>query len=88
MERQELIKKIDQLLAKLTPDYIKAKYQELLKKEGEELGGGINAKHFVQHLLGIPEMRDTELMWAYDRIKHALYELLEQIPSLYYFDGD
>jgi len=29
-----------------------------------------------------------EAVWAYERLKPALRLALEQIPSLYYFEGD
>jgi hypothetical protein len=30
----------------------------------------------------------VEAVWAYDRLKPALQAAFEQIPSLYYFEGD
>jgi hypothetical protein len=42
----------------------------------------------VKHLLGEPQMRDVEAVWAYDQLKLAFRQAFEQIPSLYYFEGD
>jgi len=33
-------------------------------------------------------MRDMEAVWAYGRLKPAFQTAFEQIPSLYYFEGD
>jgi hypothetical protein len=31
---------------------------------------------------------DVEAVWAYDQLKPAFRRAFEQIPSLYYFEGD
>ena len=61
---------------------------ELLKKEGEELGGGINAMRLVRYLMGDPELPDQQLVWAYTAVKEKLEACIEGAPKLYYFSGD
>jgi hypothetical protein len=83
----ELEAKVDEVRARLTPATLERLCQDLLR-QGEEPGGGIGALRVVKHLLGDPDMRDGQAVWAYDRLKPAFRAALEQIPSLYYFHGD
>jgi hypothetical protein len=84
---EELRPQVEELQARLTPAFIEDAVRALLR-QGEDVGGGINAFRLVKHLLGNPQSRDVEVLWAYDRLKPALRSALEQIPSLYYFEGD
>jgi hypothetical protein len=52
------------------------------------VGGGINAFRLIQHWLGALAKEDARVRWAYERLKPALGAALEQVPSLYYFEGD
>jgi hypothetical protein len=36
----------------------------------------------------VPQLRDVEATWAYDRLKPALRIALAQSPSFCYFEGD
>ncbi|MBM4466353.1 MAG: hypothetical protein FJ014_12495 [Chloroflexi bacterium] len=87
MTYKELRPQIEELQARLTPAFIEDAVRALLR-QGEDVGGGINAFRLVKHLLGNPSLRDAEVLWAYERLKPALRSALEQIPSLYYFEGD
>jgi len=59
-----------------------------LMRQGEDVGGGVNAIRLVRHLLGDPQMPNPEAVWAYDRLKPGFRTAFEQIPSLFYFEGD
>ena len=87
MRYEELGQKVDEVRAKLVPADLERLCNDLLR-QGEEPGGGIEALRVVKHLLGDPQMRDAQAVWAYDRLKPALRAVFEQIPSLYYFQGD
>jgi hypothetical protein len=87
MSYKDLGQQVETLLPKLTPSLVEDAVRALLR-QGEDVGGGINAIRLVKHLLEIPQLRDVEAVWAYDRLKPALRVALEQIPSIYYFEGD
>lgn len=87
MKHKELGRQVEALQAELTPSFIERAVHTLLR-EGEDVGGGINATRLVKHLLGKPQVRDVEVTWAYDRLKPALRVALARVPSLYYFEGD
>jgi hypothetical protein len=82
-----LQERVTALQAELGPARVEAVIRELLR-QGEDVGGGINALRLVRHLLGDPAAGDAAARWAYERLKPALAAALEQIPSLYYFEGD
>jgi len=71
----------------LTPAYVQAEVEALLR-QGEDVGGGVNAFRLVKHLLGDVARSDDQVTWAYERLKPALGAALEQVASLYYFYGD
>ena len=87
MSYKGMEQKIEVLQLQLTPAFIENAVQTLLS-QGEDVGGGVNALRLVKHLLGIPQMRDAEAVWAYDRLKPAFRRIFQQISSLYYFEGD
>jgi hypothetical protein len=78
---------VESLQARLTPDFVEAQVRELLR-QGEDTGGGVNAFRLIKHWLGALAQNDAQVRWAYDRLKPALGAALEQVPSLYYFEGD
>jgi len=78
---------VEALRFRLTPDFVDVQVRELLR-QGEDVGGGINAFRLIQHWLGALAENDVAVMWAYDRLKPALGAALKEIPSLYYFEGD
>jgi len=87
MTYKELQQKVEELGTQLTPDFVQDAVRALLR-QGEDVGGGINAIRMVKYLLGNPQLRDVETTWAYERLKPALRSVFEQIPSLYFFEGD
>ncbi len=87
MSYEELRQRVEEIQPQLTPTFVENAVHALLR-EGEDVGGGVNAMRLVRHLLGTPQLRDVEATWAYDRLKPALRRALAQIPSLYYFEGD
>jgi hypothetical protein len=88
MSYKELRQKIESLQSQLTPAFLEGAFQTIIRQEGEDVGGGVNALRLVKHLLGNPQMGDVEAVWAYDQLKSALRDAFGQIPSLYYFEGD
>ena len=88
MRQEELQELIERLRVNLSPDMVERSMNWLLAKEGEELGGGINAMRLVRYMLGEPELTDPQLVWAYDSVKAGLEVCIEDVPSLYYFFGD
>ena len=78
---------VESLRSQLTPAYVEAQVGELLR-QGEDVGGGVNAFRLMRHLLGAAAESDEQVTWAYERLKPALGAALEQVPSLYYFEGD
>jgi len=87
MDTDKLKEVVESLQAKLTPDFVEAQVRELLRR-GEDVGGGVNAFRLIKHWLGSLADNDVVVRWAYDRLKPALGAALEQVPSLYYFEGD
>ena len=87
MDTGKLKEVVESLQAKLTPDFVEAQVRELLRR-GEDVGGGVNAFRLIKHWLGSLADNDVVVRWAYDRLKPALGAALEQVPSLYYFEGD
>ncbi len=87
MGYKELRQQVEALNCQLTPSFVEDVVGALLR-QGEDVGGGVNAFRLVTCLLGDPPLRDVEVTWAYDRLKPALRSTFEQIPSLYYFEGD
>jgi hypothetical protein len=84
---KELRQEIETLQTQLTPAFIEDAVRTLMR-QGEDVGGGVNAIRLVKHLLDEPQMRDVEAVWAYDRLKPVFREAFAQIPALYYFEGD
>lgn len=87
MSYKDLRQEIESLQARLTPAFVEDTVRTLMR-QGEDVGGGVNMHRLVKHLLGEPQMRDVEAVWAYDQLKPAFRAAFEQIPSLYYFEGD
>ena len=83
----ELERTVRSLQLRLAPRFVEGQVRELLR-QGEDVGGGVNAFRLIQHLLGAQAENDAQVRWAYERLKPALRAALEQIPSLYYFEGD
>lgn len=86
MDRR-LTEAVESLRSGLTPDFIETQVRGLLR-QGEDVGGGVNAFRLVKHLLAGAAASDAQVTWAYAQLKAALGAALEQIPSLYYFVGD
>ncbi|MFO7743701.1 MAG: hypothetical protein R6X31_15490 [Anaerolineae bacterium] len=87
MTHKELEQRVEEVESRATPAYLEEAVQTLLR-EGEDVGGGINADRLVRFLLGNPHPTDDEVVWAYDRLKPAFRAAFEDIPSLFYFEGD
>lgn len=83
----QLEQTIASLLDRLTPDFAEAEVRALLR-QGEDVGGGVNAFRLIRHWLGALAGDDTSVRRVYERIRPALSRALEQVPSLYYFQGD
>ena len=87
MTYRELEQKVEDLRDRLTPMFVEDNVRTLLR-QGEDVGGGVNAIRLVKHVLGNPQMRDVEATWAYDRLKPSLRSALQHVPSLFFFEGD
>ena len=87
MDTEQLKQALESLQPRLTPDFVHAQVKQLLR-QGEDVGGGVNAIRLVRHLVGAAAQQDVAATWAYDRLKPALRAALAQIPSLYFFEGD
>jgi hypothetical protein len=83
----ELEQTVESLQSRLTPSFVEGQVRELLR-QGEDVGGGVNAFRLIQHWLGALAEDDAQVRWAYERLKPALGTALKEIPSLYYFEGD
>lgn len=84
---EKLKQTVESLRAGLTPDFVEAQVHALLR-QGEDVGGGVNALRLIRHWLGPLGENDIQVTWAYDQLKPALGAALELVPSLYYFEGD
>ena len=73
--------------AEMTPERVERIVRELLR-QGEDVGGGINAIRLVRYLLDDLATGDVEATWAYERLRPTLERALDQVPSLYFFCGD
>ena len=78
---KELRQQVEALNRRLTPAFVEKAVGALLR-QGEDVGGGVNAFRLVKHLLGSPQLRDVEVTWAYDRLKPAFRIAFEQIQFL------
>ena len=87
MPYKELRGQVEALKSRLTPAFVKETVQALMR-QGEDVGGGINATRLARHLLGNPPLTDVEASWAYQHLKPVLRTAVEQVPSLYFFVGD
>lgn len=87
MPYKELREQVESLKPRLTPAFVDEAVRSLMR-QGEDVGGGVNAMRLVKHWLGDSPLQDVELVWAYEVLKPAFRAALEQIPSLYYFEGD
>lgn len=85
--RKELMHKIEQVELKATPASLEEAVRTLLR-EGEDAGGGINSDRLVKHLLDDPKLRDEDTVKAYERLRPKFRLVFEEIPSLFYFEGD
>ena len=87
MTKDLLEQAVESLRHELTPAYVQVQVRELLR-QGEDVGGGVNAFRLMRHLLGKAAESDEQVTWAYERLKSVLGAALEQVPTLYYFEGD
>ena len=87
MPYKELRERVESLKPRLTPVFVEEAVRSLMR-EGEDVGGGVNAIRLGKHWFGESPLRDVELVWVYDHLKPALRAALAQVPSLYYFEGD
>ncbi len=87
MREVDLRRRVDEVRSSATPASLEQAVESLLR-EGEDVGGGVNASRLVKFVLGDAQMGDEEVVWAYDRLKPVFRAAFEEIPSLYYFEGD
>lgn len=87
MRDEELRQRVEQVRSSATASSLEEAVQTLLE-EGEDVGGGVNASRLVKFLLGHARMADEQVVWAYDRLKPVFRAAFEEIPTLYYFEGD
>jgi len=87
MSRKELKKRVEKTAATIDAPLIEKALRELMR-EGEDVGGGINAFRLVRYLLREENLTDVEVTWAYRYIKPPLQAALEQLPAYVFFEGD
>jgi hypothetical protein len=87
MMEEDLRERVEDVESRATPDHLEQAVRALLR-EGEDVGGGINADRLVKFLLEDPRMADEDVAWAYDRLKPVFRAAFEGHPSFYYFEGD
>jgi hypothetical protein len=87
MKRETLQQRVTSLQVRITPAFVQAEVEALLR-EGQDVGGGVNAVRLIRHWVGDLASSDARLMWAYDRLKPQLRTALEEVPSLHFFEGD
>ncbi len=84
---EKLRQRVKEVRASVTPAFVEDAVGTLLR-QGEDVGGGVNASRLVRYLLGDGSLRDEEVVWAYDRLKPAFRAAFEEVPELYYLEGD
>jgi hypothetical protein len=84
---ETLWQRVASLQARITPELVQAEVEALLR-EGEDVGGGVNAVRLIRRWVGDLARNDAHLIWAYDRLKPQLRTALEAVPSLHLFEGD
>jgi hypothetical protein len=87
MGGQRVEERIQWLLGQMTPAFVEAEVGVLMR-QGEDVGGGVNTLRLVRHLLGDAAPSDATVTGAYEQLKPALREALQQVPELYFFEGD
>jgi len=88
MAYEYLQEQVEMLKVGLTPTSIEHAVATLLS-QGEDPGGGVSGYRLARHLLGgSPDLTDVQVTWVYEKLKPTLRRVLEQVPSLYYFQGD
>lgn len=87
MASEALRQRTEAVRARVTPALLEDAVDTLLR-QGEDIGGGVNATRLVKCLLDDPHMEDEEVVWAYDRLKPAFRAAFEEVTALHYFEGD
>ena len=87
MSDERLRQRTEAVRTRLTAEALQEAVLTLWRQE-EDLGGGVNADRVVRHLLDEPEMRDEDVVWAYDQLKPLFREAFEEDASFYHFEGD
>jgi hypothetical protein len=87
MQTDELKQAVALLQSRLTPAVAEAQVRVLLR-QGQDVGGGVNAFRLVKSWLAGAANTDEQVMWAYAELKPKLVAALAQVPSLYLFEGD
>jgi hypothetical protein len=85
--QKDLRQKVENVESRVTPATLEEAVETLLR-QGEDPGGGVNADRLVKFLLDDPHMEDEDVVRAYDRLKPAFRAAFEELPSLFYFEGD
>jgi hypothetical protein len=87
MKAETLSQRVASLQARIGPDFVQGEVEALLR-EGQDVGGGVNAVRLIRRWVGDLAQSDARLMWAYDQLKPQLRTALEEVPSLHFFEGD
>ena len=82
----ELEQWVASIRCRLTPAYVQAEVQDLLRR-GQDVGGGVNVARLIRRWIG-ERATDVEVTRVYAQLKSALAEALDAIPSLVFFEGD
>ncbi len=87
MKGETLTQRVTSLQARITPGFVQTEVEALLR-DGQDVGGGVNAVRLIRRWVGDLASSDARLIWAYDRLKPQLRTALEKVPSLHFFEGD
>ena len=87
VSHRELKQRIERLAATIDAALVEQALRELLR-QGEDVGGGINAFRLIRHLLGGLPLTDVEITWAYRYLKPPVKAAIEQLPDYVFFEGD
>jgi hypothetical protein len=91
LTREELRQRIEALASAVDARMVASALQEL-ERQGEDVGGGMEAYRLAQHLLvqllENPSLTKTEVTWGYAFLKPAVMTALEELPSYELVQGD
>jgi hypothetical protein len=91
LTREELKQRIEALAPTVDAPEVENALQEL-QRQGEDVGGGINAfrlaEHLLRDLLQTPSLTQDEVTWGYPYLKPAVVGALNELLGYELVEGD